>query len=302
MDGIHELAARQHGLVTRHQLTESGMRPSTITDWARRGQLRRVRPGVFATPGSNPTDLQRLMAVVLAAGDGAVASHRAAAWLWDLVDDLTFEITVPRARRLRPEGATVHRPLDDHVARRSIRFGVPVTNPLRTLCDLGSVVSADELSLAVERALTTRLVSVKGLRREATESAAQGRRGPRALIDVLEARALTDRPPDSVFESRVAAFFRRHRLPRPVYQYTVRRSGRFLARVDFAYPEWLLAIEFDGHDAHRTPAQLQRDLTRQNLLVTAGWTILRFTWADVVERPEVVAATIRAQLANLGAA
>ena len=302
MDGIHELAARQHGLITRHQLTESGMRPSTITDWARRGQLRRVRPGVFATPGANPTDLQRLMALVLASGDGAVASHRAAAWLWDLVDELTLEITVPRTRRPRLAGAKVHRPEDDGPIRRSVRHGIPVTNPLRTLCDLGSVVSLDGVSLAIERALASRLVSARGLRREATRAAARGRRGPRVLNDALNARALTDRPPDSVFESRAAAFLRRYGLPDAVYQYVVRRNGRFLARVDFAYPEWRLAVEFDGHDAHRTPAQLQADLTRQNLLVATGWTILRFTWADVVERPEMVAATIRAQLASLGAA
>ena len=302
MDGLHELALGQHGLVTRAQLAGSGMRPSTISDWARRGQLRRVRPGVFATPGSKPTDLQRLMAILLAGGDGALASHRAAAWLWNLVDDLILEITVPRTRRPRLEGARVHRLEDDHPGRPSIRHGIPVTNPLRTLCELGSVVSVDVLNLAVERALAARLVSVSGLRREATRAAGRGRRGPRSLIDVLDARALRDRPPDSVFESRVAALFRRHGLPRALYQYTVRHNGRFLARVDFAYPEWRLAMEFDGHDAHRTPGQLQRDLTRQNLLVTAGWTVLRFTWADVVERPEMVAATIRAQLANLGAA
>ncbi len=106
------------------------------------------------------------------------------------------------------------------------------------------------------------------------------------MLSALDARALRDRPADSVLESEVAKLFRRNRLPAAAYQYPVHLEGRFIARVDFAYPASRLAVEFDGHDSHRTPAQLQRDLTRQNLLVAAGWTVLRFTWADVVERPE----------------
>lgn len=100
----------------------------------------------------------------------------------------------------------------------------------------------------------------------------------------------------------MAPLFRRHRLPRPIYQYVVRVDGRFVARVDFAYPEVRLALEVDGHDNHRTPSDFRRDLNRQNLLVAAGWTVLRFTWSDVVQRPAEVAATIRRQLARLQAA
>jgi very-short-patch-repair endonuclease len=102
-----------------------------------------------------------------------------------------------------------------------------------------------------------------------------------------------------VLESRFAAVLRRYGVPRAVYQYTVRSGGRFIARVDFAYPECRLAVEVDGHDSHRTPAQLQSDLTRQNLLVAEGWTILRFTWADVVQRPDMVAEAVLHQLARL---
>ena len=301
MAGLHELAAGQHGVISRNQLVACGIRPSTISDWARRGRLRRLRPGIFATPGANPTDMQRLMAAVLAAGEGAVASHRSAAWLWELVDDLTLEVMVPRGRRPRLDGIAVHHPRDAHGSRHSTRRAIPVTNPLRTLSGLGSVTSAEVVSHAVERGLAARLVSTRGLRAEADQAKALRRRGAGVMAGVLDARALTDRPPDSVLESQVAAVFRRHRVPKAVYQYSVRLNGRFLARVDFAYPECLLAVEFDGHDSHRTPAQLQRDLTRQNLLVAAGWTVLRFTWADVVERPEMVSATIRGQLASLQA-
>ena len=302
MERLHELAASQHGLVTRGQLLELGGRPGTIDDWARRGRLRRVRPGVFSVPGSAGSPTQRLMAAVLAGGEGAVASHRSAAWLWGLLDELTLELTVPPNRRPRLTGVAVHRLSGVHNQRVSIRRGIPTTNPLQTLVEVGAVVGLEEVSEMLERGLVRRLVSVPGIEGELRRSAGFSRAGCGTLREVLARRALGAKPPDSVLEHRTAAVFRRYGVPKPVYQHVVRADGRFIARVDFAYPEWRLAVEVDGHDSHATPAQLQQDLTRQNLLVAAGWTVLRFTWSDVIDRPELVASSIRRQLARLQAA
>lgn len=86
----------------------------------------------------------------------------------------------------------------------------------------------------------------------------------------------------------MASLLQRHGLPQPTFQHEVRAGGRLLARVDFAYPELLLALEVDGLEAHGNRA-LQRDLDRQNAVVGAGWTILRHTWSDVVRNPSKVA-------------
>ena len=59
------------------------------------------------------------------------------------------------------------------------------------------------------------------------------------------------------------------------------------------YAELRLAIEVDGFEHHSSPDAFQRDRTRQNRLVALGWTVLRFTWEDVVKRPAMVAQTIR---------
>jgi very-short-patch-repair endonuclease len=58
-----------------------------------------------------------------------------------------------------------------------------------------------------------------------------------------------------------------------------------------------IAIEVDGWAFHHSPERFQRDRTRQNDLVALGWTVLRFTWGDLVERPGYVVAAIRRQLA-----
>ena len=66
-------------------------------------------------------------------------------------------------------------------------------------------------------------------------------------------------------------------LPRPVAQFEVRdAAGRLIGRVDLAYPEWRIAIEYDG-DHHRGRVAYRDDQRRANALRVAGWTVLRFT-------------------------
>jgi very-short-patch-repair endonuclease len=85
-------------------------------------------------------------------------------------------------------------------------------------------------------------------------------------------------------------------------QHEVWHAGRFIARIDAAYPERRIAVEVDGFEAHSSPEAFQRDRTRQNRLVALGWTVLRFTWADVVQRPAIVAQTIREAINRVPAA
>jgi hypothetical protein len=79
-------------------------------------------------------------------------------------------------------------------------------------------------------------------------------------------------------------------------------GGRPVARRDIVFRCARLVVELDGWAHHVTPDRFQRDRQRQNRLVSAGWTVLRFTWRDLTERPEYVVATVRAMLAASGAA
>ena len=97
--------------------------------------------------------------------------------------------------------------------------------------------------------------------------------------------------PSEELEREFLRLIRRFRLPKPVRQ---RPQGRY--RIDFAYPDAMLAIEVDGWSSHGTPAALANDLRRQNKLVLSGWTVLRFTWKQLVESPDEVVATIRTAL------
>ena len=83
-------------------------------------------------------------------------------------------------------------------------------------------------------------------------------------------------------------------LPAPTAQYRVRHGGREVARVDFAWPELRVAVEYDGA-WHAEPGQFAKDRQRLNRLQAAGWTVVFVTAADM-HRPEQVLAMIRAAL------
>jgi very-short-patch-repair endonuclease len=286
---MRQVAARarvQHGLIERGQALALGISDRMLGAWVEGGRLEPVHAGVYRVAGVPPSWEQDVMAAVLAA-DG-VASHRTAARLWGVYDTDMVEVTVPRSRRC--EAAVAHRSGDlvaKHVTRRR---GIPVTNPMRTLVDLGAV-DRWAVSDALERAVIARVCSVVAVERVLDDVARRGRRGAGVLRGVLDERALGRARPDGLLEARMARVFREHGLPMPVFQH---RVGRY--RVDFAYPDLRIAIEVDGFEVHGSPAALQSDLERQNRLVSAGWTVLRFTWRDVVRRPAWVAQQVASLL------
>ena len=85
-------------------------------------------------------------------------------------------------------------------------------------------------------------------------------------------------------------------LPPPVSQYEIRDQGKLLARVDFAYPEAMVAIEADGYRYHSGKVSWQRDRIRRNALTTRGWRVLHVTWDDLQTRPDEVTSEIRVAL------
>jgi len=95
-------------------------------------------------------------------------------------------------------------------------------------------------------------------------------------------------------ETRLRVMLMLPRLPPPEVQVPLHDSrGRFLGRVDLYYPAHQLAIEYDG-GTHRS--SLVEDNRRQNLLVSAGYRLLRFTFADIRDTPTGVVDQVRAAL------
>jgi hypothetical protein len=78
-----------------------------------------------------------------------------------------------------------------------------------------------------------------------------------------------------------------------VANHPVWHDGELVAVLDVALILRQVAVEIDGWAFHSDVDRFQRDRERQNALISLGWTVLRFTWADLAHRPEYVASTVR---------
>ena len=291
-ESMEVLTSGQHGLITRTQALQTGLTPGQLRARLESQRWIRVYRNIYRTEGSPVTEIQRLLAAVLAAGDGAVASHRSAAWLWGLTDELFLEVAVPTSRSPRVPGVVMHRQRS-LTCSSSRRRGVPVTNPLRTVIDLASTPGHD-LDQALDRGIATRLLSVAAVQAELSRTSRSGRRGTTCLRECLDQRDASSSRAPSVLESRLSRLLRTARLPVSQREYRV-MDGAY--RLDFAWPELKLAVEMDGYASHSSAKAFREDRRRQNDLVLEGWTVLRFTWDDVCGKPDEVKAHIRAALA-----
>jgi very-short-patch-repair endonuclease len=200
-----------------------------------------------------------------------------------------IDISVPATKSRRRKGIRLHRRMDLSEADSRQRDRIPVTSPGRTLLDLASVLDSHRLEAAINEANGQGLVDPDSLRVELEVK--RGAIGAPALRRVLDRHtfALTD----SELERRFLRLVRRAKLPKPKTQQHVN-----CFRVDFLWPELRLVVETDGLRYHRTPAQQSKDRQRDQVLTAAGFTVLRFTHAQVRDNPMHVVATMRSVLAR----
>jgi very-short-patch-repair endonuclease len=168
--------------------------------------------------------------------------------------------------------------------------GLSVTSAERTLADLLLSWSRVEAIAVVDAALHRG--QVLGLER--VRSMMVGRNGVRRLGSWWLA---VDGRSESALETRLRVLLSDAGIPPEEVQYRVRDNfGNVFARLDLAWPSRRLCVEADGVGVHSQPTALLRDRRRQNALVSAGWTVLRFTWADVTNGPRSVTSAVREAL------
>jgi very-short-patch-repair endonuclease len=302
VDDIDALVARraatQHGLVTSDQLHRIGATRAAVRQRTSTGRWVPVDRGVYRIGGAPPTWHGAVLAHVLGAGPGAVASHRTAAVLWRLDGCRPGipELSIPRGRRYRRSGVRVHVSTDLALVRPVTVDGIPTTPVARTLLDLGQVLDRGRVHVALDDARRRQLTDWDRLLATLTTHARRGRGGVAVLRSILDEHAGEVAVTDSGFERMVIALLTGAGLPAPCVQHEVVVAGRRV-RVDLAYPPARLAIELDG-GVHLRRDVWEDDHPRQNAVVLAGWTVLRFTWRQYLDRPDSIVADVRRALAR----
>lgn len=253
---------------------------------------RRLLPDIYVHADGYREDDHRMWcdAVALTLPPGAAIGGLSAAYLWgvDLLPRISpVHVVLPGSvgPRAHPRIVVSRRPLaaDDvaHFAK------LPLTTGVRTAFDLGRRLPRVEAVVAVDALLHRRVIKVPEL--AAYLGAHPGWPGNGQLREVLTlAEPLTESP----METRLRLVLHDGGLPRPTVQHNVFAAydvsaGRrrcFVGRVDLAYPQWRVAIEYEG-DHHREQAHFRRDVSRLNALRAAGWLVLRFTADDVRRYP-----------------
>lgn len=292
LDAAAPIAERQLGLVTRSQLLDAGVRPDTADEAVRVGRLLRMERSVYRLPGAPATPTSRLLAKVLALGDGALLSHRSAAWLWGLGEaPARHEATVPRGRRRRCTDLIVHESTDLHLAMAGTVDGLPVTGVGRTLLDCAGDPSVD-VQLLVDEARRRHRISRTLLPGVVLAHARPGRPG----IEPLRAVVALDELPASDFERLATRWLDLHRVTGWTLHHRIVLDGFGPIELDLAWPALRVAVELEGADHRDRRAVHDRDTARQNALAAAGWTVLRVTYRRWLQEPTQVLAELAALL------
>jgi hypothetical protein len=150
------------------------------------------------------------------------------------------------------------------------------------------------LDANIDVALQRELVSMAELRSIAARLSTKGRPGGRKFRAAIEARNGSSASPESVPERLLADMLVRQGLPAPVHQYVIHDdTGGFVARVDLAYPDWMVVIEYDSVEHHTGTAAHIRDSTRRDAIGDLGYAVLTATSADLKDRGVRIAASVR---------
>jgi len=288
------VAERQHGLVTRSQLTGAGLSDAQIQRRLATGRLERVYPGVYRVVGSVATPEQQALGACLWLGGDAMVSYLSAATLLrlDVAATADLHVTVaPSARRGRGHGVHIHGSMV-RAADRRVVDGIPCTSAARTLVDCAGLVSEEALETAFDSARRMGLATTTTVERAL--DAAGSVSGTASLRRVLA--IAQGAPAESRLEVKLARLLRGSDLPGSVAQF---RLGPY--RLDRAWPEQRVGVQADGFQHHGRRLRWKSDRARVAAIEAVGWRLVHVTWDDVTKRPEQTLDRIRMALHTMAA-
>jgi len=298
---IAAIAASHHGVFAGHHLDELRVTREFRRIRVQSGRWDALHESVFRIAGAPESWRGSLQAACWAGGERSVASHRSAAALLGLPsgrEDMV-EISCPRWRRARHDGLIVHETSLLEQVDTDMIDGIPCTTAERTIFDLARFSTPRTLDVIIDNALRRDLTTVADLVASSSRLATRGRPGARRFKAVIAERTPAIPVPESAPERLLAGYLVDRGLPAPVPQHIVRdAAGAFVARVDLAYPDHTIAIEYDSYQEHVGKVALVRDSARRNAITACGIKVLTATAADIQDRGERLAQVLRSVLAR----
>ena len=280
---LDPILVQQHALVTRFQAWQAGLTPRQIDYLLAEQRLIPVYRGVFRDPAAPTTLEQRALAAVLAAGPGALVSHRLAVAVWGMrnYQCSLIEITAPGVRRL-PDVVS-HRSM--RPAQQTVLRGVPITTTARTIIDVATLVNRALLAMWIETWLSSKLLVLGDLDEQMLEL--KGHAGVSLVRAALTSRTILHAETDSPPEAALGLLLHAAGLPTLTLHHVVTTTSGHVYELDWSYPDLKIAFEMDGYGVHlRSLEAFENDRLRRNELGIDDWIVMNFTKRQVEKRPK----------------
>lgn len=285
---------------THRELKEAGMSNNLISAKHRRGELIRLTRGVYLKGdiARHCTGSDRAKAVTVAlqkTRPTAVVSHQSAALLWGaplMALPPKVHLSLLGINKSGHPQAILHSHKVKECSLATDLGGVRVTNPLTTVIDCGKTMPLQESLAIADFFLKHGHLELDTAQEELERCAGRGSQKLRVVAALMS--PLSESPLESFARLRLY----QGGVEQPVQQFEIITPSGRLYRADFAWPHLKLLLEVDGlhkyYGAYRaTDEQLRNDALRQRELELAGWTVIRATWGDLAQRPELLISRLR---------
>jgi hypothetical protein len=287
---LERLLEAQGGVVTSAQALDHLTRRGLESD-LKYGVLQQLWYGIYGR--GEITDALRLRGLDLATGTTVATclSTAADAYGFDTEQDTHLHVLNPSGQQLRPtRGLVVHR---RDGAPLTVVAGRPATTPAWTAIEVARGLRRGRALATLDAALRSGTCDRDELRRVLKRHS--GRRG---VVAVRELLPMASPLAESPMESEARLVMLDGGLPPPVLQYEVVDLQGRLWRLDFAWPDYRVAAEYDGVDWHSGPDAFFRDRRRAAAVQDLGWAVVPIVAEDVRHRPRELVARIEQRLAR----
>lgn len=277
---LEQLLADNGGVATRAQLL-TVMSRRGLEFALKTGQLERIWQGLYSRP--DPSPLTRLRALDHATGTRVAVCMGTAAALYgfDTEDTRDLHILNPPRHQLRSaRGLVVHR---REGAPLNLLDGRLVTTPAWTAVETACASRRPRALAILDAALRSGTCT-----RQSLVDAAMGQAGRRGIVAVRDLIPLADGRAESPMESESRLVMIDGGLTPPELQYDFVDLDGNVWRLDFAWPDQQVAVEYDGFEWHSSPAALARDRQKRAAVQELGWRYVAIIADDVRRQPDVM--------------
>ncbi len=275
---IAELAATYDGLIPTAQLYNAGHCREAVHARVAIDSLSHVRRGVRALSNVSLTPQRQALAAVLVTEDAWVSHTSALAIHGATLRTQSQRAEISCTRQIRLANIRTHQVAGPGLSNLGRHFDIAISRPWQAIIESASVLSEDELAVAADSLIHTKLTSLNRLQRAHNENGWY--RGRRMIDRILDDRLNGQGLVRSFLEQDLSNVLRKHGLPTPIrnYRITLRTGKR--REIDVAWPQFRIGLEAQSWQFHSNPSDWGRTMVRDRELSANGWVILPVVVAD----------------------